>query len=93
MAGDWNTTLSPLDKQGGLTWKETKYRNSLIHFIKEINLVDIYREVHPKSYTYESMPLKLKSRVDIFLISCKYKPDITKVESGYRSHLITKQSS
>ena len=27
MAGDWNTTLSPLDKQGGLTWKETKYRN------------------------------------------------------------------
>ena len=28
MAGDWNTTLSSLDKQGGLTWKETKYRNS-----------------------------------------------------------------
>lgn len=27
MAGDWNTTLSTLDKQGGLTWKETKYRN------------------------------------------------------------------
>ena len=28
MAGDWNTTLSSLDKQGDLTWKETKYRNS-----------------------------------------------------------------
>ena len=27
MAGDWNTTLSTLDKQGGLTWKEKKYRN------------------------------------------------------------------
>lgn len=24
MAGDCNRTLSPLDKQGGLTWKETK---------------------------------------------------------------------
>ena len=59
MAGDWNTMLSPLDKKGGLTWEETKYRNSLIHFIKEINLVDIYREMHPKnkSYTYESKPL------------------------------------
>ena len=83
MAGDWNTTLCPLDKQGGLTWKETKYRNSLIHFIREINLVDIYREMHPKnkSYTYESKPLKLKSRIDFFLISSKYKPDITKVET------------
>ena len=38
MADDCNTKLSPLDKQGRLTWKETKYRNSLLHFIKEINL-------------------------------------------------------
>ena len=83
MAGDWNTTLSPLGKQGGLTWKETKYRNSLIHFIKGINVVDIYSEMHPKnkSYTYESKPLKLKSRIDFFLISSKYTPDSTKVET------------
>ena len=81
MAGDWNTTISPLGKEGGLTWEETKYRNSLIHFIKEINLV--YREMHPKnkSNTYESKPLKLKSRRDFFLVSGKYKPDITKVET------------
>ena len=52
MAGDWNTTLSPLDKQGDLTWKETKYRNSLIHFIKAVNLVDIYSEMHPKNKSY-----------------------------------------
>ena len=83
MAGDWNKTLSPLDKQGGLTWRETNYRNSLIHFIEEINLVDIYREKHPKnrSYTYESKHLKLKSRLDFFLISSKYKLDITKVST------------
>ena len=82
IAGDWNTTLNPLDKQGGLTWKETNYRNSLVHFIKEANLVDIYRKLHPKnkSYTYESKPLKLKSRTDFFLISGKFQPDITKVE-------------
>ena len=46
IADDWNTTLSPLDKQGGIAWKETKYGNSLIHLIKEINLVDIYRVLH-----------------------------------------------
>lgn len=52
MAGDWNTTLRPLGRQGGLTWKETKYRNSLIHFIKAVNLVDIYSEMHPKNKSY-----------------------------------------
>jgi len=69
IAGDWNTTLNPLDKQGGLTWKETNYKNSLVHFIKEANLVDIYRKLHPKnkSYTHESKPLKLKSRKYFFL--------------------------
>ena len=83
MAGDCNTKLSPLDKQGRLTWKETKYRNSLIHFLKEINLGVIYGEMHPKnkSYTYESKPLKLKSRIDFFLISSKYTPGSTKVET------------
>ena len=29
MVGDWNTTLSHLDKSGGLPWKETIYRNGL----------------------------------------------------------------
>ena len=68
MADDCNTKLSPLDKQGRLTWKETKYRNSLLHFIKEINLGAIYGEMHPKnkSYTYESKPLKLKSSIVFF---------------------------
>ena len=39
--------------------------------------------MHPKnrSYTYESKSLKLKSRIDFFLISSKYKPDIIKVET------------
>ena len=84
MADDCNTKLSPLDKQGRLTWKETKYRNSLLHFIKEINLGVIYGEIHPKnkSYTFESKPLKLKSSIVFFvLISRKYKPDITKMET------------
>ena len=78
MTGDCNTKLSPLDEQGRLTWKETKYRNSLLHFIKEIDLGVIYGEIHPKnkSYTYESMPLKLKSSIVFFSISGKYTPDI-----------------
>ena len=51
--------------------------------MKEANLVDIYRILHPKnrSYTYESKTLKLKSLLDFFLVSGKFQPDITKVEA------------
>ena len=30
IAGDWNMTLNAVDKQGGLLWKELRYRNSLV---------------------------------------------------------------
>ena len=37
----------------------------------ELNLIDIYRQIHPttKSFSYESKPLNLKSRIDFFVIS------------------------
>jgi len=39
--------------------------------MEELDLVDIYRKLHSntKAYTYESKSLKLKSRIDYFLIS------------------------
>ena len=71
IAGDWNTTLNPIDKRGGQPWKATNYRTSLVSLMDELNLIDIYRQIHPiaKSFTYESKPLNLKSRIDFFLIS------------------------
>ena len=78
MAGDCNTKLSPLDKQGRLTWKETKYRNSLIHFLKEIKLGDIYGEMHPKKFLHvriKATEVKIQHSF-FFFIKGKYKPDI-----------------
>ena len=71
IAGDWNTSLNPIDKRGGQPWKATNYRTSLVSLMDELNLIDIYRQIHPiaKSFTYESKPLNLKSRIDFFLIS------------------------
>ena len=70
-SGDWNTTLNPIDKRGGQPWKATSYRKSLNNLMEELNLIDIYRQIHPttKSFTYESKPLNLKSRIDFLLIS------------------------
>ena len=62
IAGDWNTGLSKLDKSGGLPWKDTNYRNALSNLMKELNLTDIYRAIHPltRTYTYKSKSLRLK---------------------------------
>ena len=59
------------DKSGGLPWKETNYRNSIVDLMDELDLVDIYRKLHPntKAFTYESKSLKLRSRIDYFLVS------------------------
>lgn len=42
-----------------------------MNLMEELNLIDVYRQIHPttKSFTYESKPLNLKSRIDFFLIS------------------------
>ena len=71
MAGDWNTTLSHLDKIGGLPWRETTNRNGLLSLMKEFNSVEVYRSLHPdsKTYTCETKNKNLKSRIDFFIIT------------------------
>ena len=40
IVGDWNITLNKLDKHGGLTWKETTYRNAgAVCDLTEVKLV------------------------------------------------------
>ena len=71
IAGDWNCPLQRIDKRGGLPWKSTDYREAVVNLMDELNLVDIYRNLHPsiKSFTYESKPLNLNSRIDFILVS------------------------
>ena len=83
MVGDWNTTLSHLNKSGGLPWKETIYRNGLLSLMAELNLVDIYRTLHPntKTYTYETKSQKLKSRINYFIIAKHFINQVKKIET------------
>ena len=70
--GDWNTTLNPIDKRGGQPWKATSYRNSLKNLMEELNLIDIYRQIHPttKSFTLRIKTFKFKIK-DRFSISIR----------------------
>ena len=61
IAGDWNCTLTKADKSGGVAWKSTNYRDAVGNLMSELNLIDIYRKLHPKtrSFTYESKTINL----------------------------------
>ena len=37
ISGDWNITLNQIDKRGGLPWKVTSGKNTLIDLVKELN--------------------------------------------------------
>jgi len=82
IAFDWNTTLNPIDKRGGQPWKAANYRNSLVSPMDELTLIDIYRQIHPttKSFSYESKPLNLKSRIVYFVISRSLSSCVKSVE-------------
>ena len=72
IAGDWNCTLTKADKSGGAAWKSTNdARDAVDNLMNELNLIDIYRKLHPKtrSFTYESKTINLKSRIDFILVS------------------------
>ena len=48
----------------------------------ELNLIDIYRQIHPttKSFSYESKPLNLKLRIDFCVISRSLSSCVKNVE-------------
>ena len=71
VGGDWNCRLSKKDKIGRAPWKPTNYSNLISTTMKMLDLVDIQRVRHPKlrKFTSESKLLKLKYRIDFFLIA------------------------
>ena len=50
--------------------------------MEELGLQDIYRKLHPntKSFTYETKNLKLKSRIDFFLVSNSIVSEVKRAE-------------
>jgi len=70
VGGDWNYTLKKRDKNGGLPWRPTDFRILILITMDIFDLVDIQRVKHPNinKYSYVSKALKVRSRVDLFLV-------------------------
>ena len=78
MAGDFNCTLDPQkDRSSGVDQSHLRSRGVIHHFMKEMNLIDVWREDNPtgKKYSCYSSTHKTYSRIDLFLVSAllKYK--------------------
>ena len=71
VAGDWNVTLQAIDKRAVFFWRPTLYRDNLIAIMDDIGLIDVFRKLYSneRSFTYESKSLKVRSRIDFFLVS------------------------
>ena len=67
MAGDFNTSLTPMDRSS--KQKKIKETQALNDTIDEIDLIDIYRTFHPKvaEYTFFSSAHGTFSRIDHIL--------------------------
>ena len=61
----------PSTRKVEYSWRPTTYRDYIIAICEELDLIDILRKKKPKAklFTYESKPLKMKSRINYFLIA------------------------
>ena len=51
--------------------------------MEELNLIDVFRKKYPdkKNFTYESIPRKIKSRIDFFLVGKSIASQVVEVET------------
>ena len=63
------------DKHGGLPWNATACGNAVVHLMDDLNLVDIYRQLHPR---VNRLRIKESKPPDFFPVSRPISFDVKK---------------
>lgn len=90
VAGDTNCTLDPgKDRSTGLDTTHTKSRKIIKQFMRDLNMLDIWRQFNPNALVYScySGAHKTYSRIDYFLVSATLLSNIT--DCTYHSVVIS----
>lgn len=85
IAGDFNCTLDlSRDRSSGFDNTHTRSRKTIHHFIKDLNLLDIWRFGKPDAVEYScySSTYKTHSRIDYFLVSALLVSKIKECQDG-----------
>lgn len=71
LKGDWNCVLNHTKDTTSLKGRKNIKSKALNLLIKEVDLCDVWRELHPleNDYTHYSVDHKVHSRIDFFLIN------------------------
>lgn len=88
--GDFNCALDPVkDRTSGAVESHIRSRAIIQHFMKELNLIDIWRDENPDALKFScySGVHKSYSRIDFFLISTELRHKIK--ECSYDAILIS----
>uniref|UniRef100_A0A669AV81 Reverse transcriptase domain-containing protein n=1 Tax=Oreochromis niloticus TaxID=8128 RepID=A0A669AV81_ORENI len=82
--GDWNCVLNHTKDTTSLKRRKNNKSKVLNLLIKEVDLCDVWRELHPleKDYTHYSVAHKVYSRIDFFLINRSDKYRVTDCSIG-----------
>lgn len=94
IGGDWNCVLNPiLDRSTGIDQTHHKSREIIQNFMKELQMIDIWRHYNPIDITYScySKTFNTYSRLDYFLISADLLPNMG--ECSYDSIIISDHAS
>ncbi len=79
IAGNFNCTVKPeVDRSSGIDKSHSKSRQTIQHFMEELNLTDIWRDMNPKGSKYScySGTYKSYSHIDYFLVSANLRHKI-----------------
>ena len=89
IVGDFNTSLTPMDRSS--KQKINKETQALNDTIDQINLIDIFRTFHPKTadYTFFSSAHRTFSRIDHILCHKSVSVNLRKLKSYQASFLTT----
>lgn len=80
IAGDFNCTLNPeMDRSTGVDNSHNNCRATIHRFMRDLNLLDIWRERKPniRAYSCHSGTFKTYSRIDFFLVSSELQSKIS----------------
>ena len=92
MGGDFNFCLDPVLDKSALSVSKSKATKITIEFMKELNLTDVWRQMHPQTrdYSFYSGRHNSFTRIDLFLLSTQLIHRA--VESEYLSRILSDHS-
>lgn len=92
MGGDFNFCLDPILDKSAISTSRPKSASATLSFMKDLNLTDVWRQIHPQTidYSYYSNRHNSFTRIDLFLLSTHV--TYRALESGYLPRILSDHS-